>query len=32
MSYFPTDKHITSWAGLSPGNCESAGKKKEVKQ
>jgi transposase len=29
MSYFPTDKHITSWAGLSPGNCESAGKKKK---
>lgn len=32
MSYFPTDKNITSWSGLSPGNNESAGKKKEVNQ
>ncbi|WP_139376025.1 transposase, partial [Clostridium oryzae] len=31
MSYFPSDKHITSWAGLSPGNNESAGKKKRSK-
>lgn len=31
MSVFPTSKHLTSWAGLSPGNNESAGKKKEEK-
>jgi transposase len=29
MSFFPSDNHLTSWAGLSPGNNESAGKKKE---
>jgi len=28
MSVFPTEKHISSWAGISPGNYESAGKKK----
>ncbi len=28
MEVFATDKHISSWAGLSPGNNESAGKKK----
>jgi len=28
MSRFPTDAHICSWAGLSPGNNESAGKRK----
>ncbi|MFV0392244.1 MAG: transposase [Paludibacteraceae bacterium] len=28
MEVFPTDKHISSWAGVSPGNNESAGKKK----
>ncbi|MGF7050823.1 transposase [Paenibacillus sp. DS2015] len=28
MSIFPTDAHLASWAGLSPGNNESAGKKK----
>ena len=27
MSRFPSDKHIASWAGLSPGNHESAGKR-----
>lgn len=29
MSHFKTAEHICSWAGLSPGNNESAGKKKE---
>lgn len=28
MSHFPSSKHLASWAGLSPGNNESAGKKK----
>jgi len=28
MSVFPDQKHISSWAGMSPGNNESAGKKK----
>jgi len=28
MSVFPDDKHISSWAGMSPGNNESAGKQK----
>ncbi|WP_248925012.1 IS110 family transposase [Paenibacillus hamazuiensis] len=28
MSVFPTEMHLSSWAGLSPGNNESAGKKK----
>ena len=28
MSVFPDDKHIASWAGMCPGNNESAGKKK----
>lgn len=27
MSKFKTAEHICSWAGLSPGNNESAGKK-----
>jgi len=30
MSIFPTDRHVSSWAGVSPGNNESAGKKKEL--
>ena len=29
MSAFPTAEHICSWAGLAPGNHESAGKKKK---
>lgn len=29
MEQFPTSKHIASWAGLSPGNHESAGKRKK---
>ncbi len=28
MSRFPTEEHLSSWAGVSPGNNESAGKKK----
>lgn len=28
MNQFPSDLHISSWAGLSPGSYESAGKKK----
>jgi transposase len=28
MSVFPTEKHLSSWAGMCPGNNESAGKKK----
>ena len=28
MSRFPTASHLASWAGLSPGNNESAGKRK----
>ena len=29
MSVFPTEKHLSSWAGLCPKNNESAGKKKK---
>jgi transposase len=28
MDVFPSADHLASWAGLSPGNHESAGKKK----
>ncbi|MDR2586296.1 MAG: IS110 family transposase [Prevotellaceae bacterium] len=28
MSVFPNEKHLCSWAGIAPGNNESAGKKK----
>ena len=28
MDIFPTEMHLSSWAGMSPGNNESAGKKK----
>lgn len=31
MSVFPTAAHAASWAGVSPGNNESAGKKKRSK-
>ena len=27
MDRFPTENHLSSWAGMSPGNHESAGKK-----
>lgn len=29
MSVFPSSQHLASWAGICPGNNESAGKKKE---
>jgi transposase len=32
MSQFPSSKHLSAWAGLAPGNNESAGKKKEAKR
>jgi Transposase and inactivated derivatives len=32
MNAFPTEKHLASWAGMSPGNNESAGKKKVAGQ
>lgn len=32
MNQFPTVKHLTSWAGMSPGNNESAGIKKNEKR
>ena len=28
MDPFPTEMHLSSWSGMSPGNNESAGKKK----
>lgn len=31
MNRFPTDGHISSWAGVAPGNHESAGKRKSGK-
>lgn len=31
MDVFPTAKHLCSWAGLTPANDESAGKKKSVR-
>ena len=27
VEQFPTAAHLASWAGLCPGNCESAGKR-----
>lgn len=30
MDRFPTEAHLSSWAGMSPGNNESAGKKKSA--
>jgi len=31
MSVFPSHAHLSSWAGVCPGNNESAGKKKSSK-
>lgn len=31
MSRFPDETHLSSWSGMSPGNCETGGKKKTVK-
>lgn len=31
MSHFPSHKHLCSWAGISPGNNESGGKRKSGK-
>ena len=31
MNQFPTDKQLASWAGMCPGNNESAGKRKSGK-
>ena len=31
MGQFPTDRHLASWAGMCPGNNESAGKRKSGK-
>lgn len=28
MNVFPSERHLSAWAGMSPGNNESAGKKK----
>ena len=30
MNVFPNEQHLCSWVGVSPGNNESAGKKKAV--
>ena len=32
MSCFPSDKHLASWAGMCPGNHESAGKQRNGKR
>lgn len=32
MDIFPDEQHLSSWAGMSPGSNESAGKKKAQKQ
>jgi transposase len=31
MSVFPTSEHLASWSGMSPGNNESAGKRKSTR-
>ncbi|MEG0470848.1 MAG: IS110 family transposase, partial [Solibacillus sp.] len=30
MEQFPTSQHLASWAGVAPGNHESAGKRKST--
>jgi transposase len=30
MAHFPTSQHLASWTGVSPGNYESAGKRKST--
>ncbi len=32
MNAFPSAEHLSAWAGMSPGNNESAGKKKVLRQ
>jgi transposase len=32
MNVFPSEGHLSAWAGMSPGNNESAGKKKVARQ
>ena len=32
MSQFPDEAHLSSWAGVCPGNNESAGRKKAEKR
>jgi transposase len=32
MNRFPSENHLSSWAGMSPGNNESGGKKNPVRQ
>lgn len=31
LARFPTSQHLASWAGMCPGNCESAGKRQSGK-
>jgi transposase len=31
MSRFPSDRHLTAWAGVAPGNNETGGKKRSAK-
>ena len=32
MSRFPSAAHLCSWAGVCPGNCQSAGRRKHEKR
>ena len=31
MSRFPSDRHLTTWAGVAPGNNETGGKSRSTK-